>query len=283
MSEENNIIPIGSIVKIKSLGDLALYVNYGVVDKYTSAGGYNLEHYDVLAIFKDQQQDSFCYYPRQIEIVHPEEVAPNLWNSVADKLDSYEKINLAHVILEQHSILESDNNLLHSFSWTDSKQGHDYWSNINKRINSKQIDSFIEEYNQPNNCTETTKIKSDGGSSDYYKLEINGNPVEVEEILTIVDDSNDAASILQQAKDCLVNRASERDKPNGERSMKSTVEAFNALTGHSLSESNGWLFMLCLKAARAEGGCFKADDYVDGAAYFALYGEAAAKEANNAN
>ncbi len=126
-----------------------------------------------------------------------------------------------------------------------------------------------------------SKTKSNGGSSDYYKLEINGNPVEVEDILTIVDDSNDAASILQQAKDCLVNRGVERDKPNGERSMKSTVEAFNALTGYSLSESAGWLFMLCLKAARAEGGCFKADDYVDGAAYFALYGEAAAKEANN--
>ena len=90
-----------------------------------------------------------------------------------------------------------------------------------------------------------------------------------------------AAGMLQEAKDCLVARGVERDKPNGERSMKSTVEAFNALTGHSLSESNGWLFMLCLKAARAEGGCFKADDYVDGAAYFALYGEAAAKEANN--
>ena len=90
-----------------------------------------------------------------------------------------------------------------------------------------------------------------------------------------------AASILQQAKDCLVNRGVERDKPNGERSMQSTVEAFNALTGYSLSESAGWLFMLCLKAARAEGGCFKADDYVDGAAYFALYGEAAAKEVDN--
>ena len=63
--------------------------------------------------------------------------------------------------------------------------------------------------------------------------------------------------------------------------MESTVEAFNALTGNSLSESAGWLFMLCLKAARAEGGCFKADDYVDGAAYFALYGEAAAKEAES--
>ena len=55
MAEENNIIPIGSIVKIttdKSLGDLNLYVNYGEVDKYTSAGNHNLEHYDVLSILK---------------------------------------------------------------------------------------------------------------------------------------------------------------------------------------------------------------------------------------
>jgi hypothetical protein len=33
-------------------------------------------------------------------------------------------------------------------------------------------------------CDEHTgKIKSDGNSSDYYKLEINGNPVEVEDII----------------------------------------------------------------------------------------------------
>ena len=103
--------------------------------------------------------------------------------------------------------------------------------------------------------------------------------VDSEEQVEEIPDKINASDILQQAKDCLVNRAVERDKPNGERSMKATVEAFNALTGHALSESNGWLFMLCLKAARAEGGCFKADDYVDGAAYFALYGEAVAKEA----
>ena len=34
---------------------------------------------------------------------------------------------------------------------------------------------------------------------------------------------------------------------------------------------------LVLKAARAYGGAFKLDDYLDGAAYFALAGEAAAK------
>lgn len=89
-----------------------------------------------------------------------------------------------------------------------------------------------------------------------------------------------AADILQEAKDCLVNRAVERDKEQ-ERSMKSCVEAFNALTGKSLTEGDGWLLMVCLKAARAKGGRFRLDDYVDGSAYFALYGEAAAKEANN--
>lgn len=30
---------------------------------------------------------------------------------------------------------------------------------------------------------ESSKTKSDGGSSDYYKLNINGNPVEVEEVI----------------------------------------------------------------------------------------------------
>lgn len=30
---------------------------------------------------------------------------------------------------------------------------------------------------------ESSKTKSDGGSSDYYKLEINGNPVEVEDVI----------------------------------------------------------------------------------------------------
>lgn len=30
---------------------------------------------------------------------------------------------------------------------------------------------------------QSSKTKSDGGSSDYYKLEINGNPVEVEDVI----------------------------------------------------------------------------------------------------
>lgn len=57
--------------------------------------------------------------------------------------------------------------------------------------------------------------------------------------------------------------------------MKRAVDAFNALTGHKLTEREGWLFMVALKAARATAGAHNPDDYEDGAAYFALAGEAA--------
>ena len=87
-----------------------------------------------------------------------------------------------------------------------------------------------------------------------------------------------ATDILQEATECLTARAVERDREGGERSMRAAVEAFNALTGHKLTEADGWLAMVCLKAARAEGGKFRLDDYIDGAAYFALYGEAASKQ-----
>lgn len=97
-------------------------------------------------------------------------------------------------------------------------------------------------------------------------------PVDSEEIPF----KTNAADILQQAKDCLVNRASERDKEQ-ERSMKSCVEAFNALTGKSLTETEGWIFMVVLKLARSQGGNFKLDDYVDMAAYAALAGESGGK------
>jgi hypothetical protein len=75
-------------------------------------------------------------------------------------------------------------------------------------------------------------------------------------------------------------RASERDQADGERSMRRTVTMFNAMTGHKLSERDGWMFMVCLKAARAQFGELQADDYTDGAAYFGLAGEAAVGEAN---
>lgn len=87
-----------------------------------------------------------------------------------------------------------------------------------------------------------------------------------------------ANSILNAAEQHMEERAATYDKPQGERSMRSTVDAFSAITGHHLSEEQGWLFMQLLKAVRSQQGAYRADSYEDGAAYVALAGEAAAKE-----
>lgn len=86
-----------------------------------------------------------------------------------------------------------------------------------------------------------------------------------------------AADILEQGASHIRNRAVERDQPNGERTMKQIVNAFNALYHTALTEVQGWQFMALLKMARASNGEHNADDYEDQAAYSALAGEAAAK------
>lgn len=86
-----------------------------------------------------------------------------------------------------------------------------------------------------------------------------------------------APHILQRAAQHIADRATLRDLPEGERSMHRAVIAFNALTGAALSERDGWLFMAVLKASRATAGAHNEDDYEDGAAYFALAGEAACR------
>lgn len=86
-----------------------------------------------------------------------------------------------------------------------------------------------------------------------------------------------APAILDAARGHLESRAALRDQAGGERSMARTVTAFNAITGHALSERDGWLFMATLKATRAATTAKGIpDDYQDGAAYFALAGESAA-------
>lgn len=86
-----------------------------------------------------------------------------------------------------------------------------------------------------------------------------------------------APDILNLGAQALSDRAASRDQPSGERSMHRAVDAFNALVGgdRRLTETEGWLFMAVLKAARATAGGHNLDDYVDGAAYFALAGECA--------
>lgn len=87
-----------------------------------------------------------------------------------------------------------------------------------------------------------------------------------------------AHDILEKAAQHMKDRARTYDDPGGERSIGKTVEAFKAVTGIALTEEQGWLFMALLKAVRSQQGDYRADSYEDGAAYFALAGEAASTE-----
>ena len=87
-----------------------------------------------------------------------------------------------------------------------------------------------------------------------------------------------ADMFLLKAVEEMQDRASQRDsEETGERSMASTVAAFNQIYHKDLTEEQGWAFMVLLKLVRSSQGAYRSDDYVDGAAYFGLTGEAAAK------
>jgi hypothetical protein len=84
-----------------------------------------------------------------------------------------------------------------------------------------------------------------------------------------------APDLLDVAAGHMRDRAATYDKPEGERSMGATVQAFNAITGRDLRESEGWLLMTLLKMVRSETRDSPHRDSVeDLIAYAGLYGEA---------
>lgn len=87
-----------------------------------------------------------------------------------------------------------------------------------------------------------------------------------------------AHQFLESGVKHMKDRASQRDAEDGERSMRRCVEAFNALEGTNLTETQGWRFMIMLKMARSVSGDFTADDYEDMAAYSGLAGECASTQ-----
>ena len=88
-----------------------------------------------------------------------------------------------------------------------------------------------------------------------------------------------AHNILLSASQHMIDRGKTYDKEGGERSMSATVEAFKAVTGIDLTESQGWTFMALLKAVRAnQRTAYHADSYEDMAAYVGLAAEAKAQE-----
>ena len=87
-----------------------------------------------------------------------------------------------------------------------------------------------------------------------------------------------AGQFLAKAAALMSQRGQAYDQPDGERSMGRAVVAFNALTGMSLAESEGWLLMQLLKDARQwSTGEYHADSAEDCVAYAALKAEALAK------
>lgn len=89
-----------------------------------------------------------------------------------------------------------------------------------------------------------------------------------------------APDLLQKAAQHMADRAATYDKPEGERSMGKAVEAFNAITGKSLTEAEGWLLLQVLKDVRLwQRPGFHQDSAEDCIAYSALKAEAKQREA----
>lgn len=83
-----------------------------------------------------------------------------------------------------------------------------------------------------------------------------------------------APQMLKRASDLMVERAVQYDSPEGERSMEKITNAFNAITGKNITESEGWMFMVLLKLVRDNTRTLgHQDSCEDLIAYSSLYGE----------
>ena len=88
-----------------------------------------------------------------------------------------------------------------------------------------------------------------------------------------------APQLLNKAASIMEERGKQYDKPEGERSMGKCVAAFNIITGHDLSESEGWLLLQVLKDVRLwQQPGYHQDSAEDCIAYAALKAEAKQNE-----
>lgn len=89
-----------------------------------------------------------------------------------------------------------------------------------------------------------------------------------------------APEILAKAAGHIADRADTYDKPQGERSIGLTVQLFNLLRGHDLTEAEGWEFMSLLKKVRGwHAPGYHGDSHEDEAAFVALKAESKARDA----
>lgn len=89
---------------------------------------------------------------------------------------------------------------------------------------------------------------------------------------------NPAQEFLTHAAVLIARRGTDYDEAGGERSMEKTVSCFNTITGHTLTESEGWLLMQLLKDVRQwTAKEFHRDSAEDCVAYAALKAESLVK------
>lgn len=89
-----------------------------------------------------------------------------------------------------------------------------------------------------------------------------------------------APQLLSKAASIMEERGKQYDKPDGERSMGKCVQAFNVVTGKSLTEAEGWLLLQILKDVRLfQNPGYHQDSAEDCIAYAALKAEAKQSEA----
>ena len=88
-------------------------------------------------------------------------------------------------------------------------------------------------------------------------------------------DPTKAQDLLHRAADLMDERGKQYNQPSGERSMAAAVAAFNAISGYSLTEADGFLLMAILKMVRdQQRETPHRDSIEDLVAYASLYGEA---------
>lgn len=89
-------------------------------------------------------------------------------------------------------------------------------------------------------------------------------------------------NILEKANEIVNQRSEEKERQYGpfSQSMAKTVRAFNALTGHSLSTEDAFLFMAVHKLAR-QANAHKEDNLLDACAYLGGLNNHIESEKNN--
>ena len=149
--------------------------------------------------------------------------------------------------------------------------GNERWPSVNDHAgNLPHVPTGWSWWNGDAGMALTHSIHDPITRADWQRARSPANPTPF-----VVSTRLTAPDFLERGAQHMRDRAAQRDKPDGERSMARAVAAFNAQEGTSLTEEQGWRFMVQLKYSRACAGVFVADDYEDMAAYAGLAGESA--------